>query len=96
MWPVERCGALDQHKANWDSAYCLGWIDGFHAHEVITNEMPLNCAPSGVTDFQLTKIFLKYAETHLEQLHEKAETVYALALIQAFPCRAEKAKNRDD
>jgi hypothetical protein len=58
---------------------------GVNAH---TNDNSLLCAniPDGVERGQLTKVVVRYMETHPKELHFSLSSLAALALKDAWPC----------
>jgi hypothetical protein len=45
------------------------------------------CTPPRGDETQFIRIFIQYARSHPERLHEDAELLTMTALMQAFPCR---------
>ena len=73
-------------------AYCVGYLTGiantseFYNH-VVRSELRA-CIPSGVTNGQLVKVFVKFADDNPALLHEPQGNGVIAAFGAAFPCPA--------
>jgi hypothetical protein len=71
---------------------CSRYIDGILDMQSVMiglgGAFPLFCLPkSGVSVDDATKIFIKWANEHPDELHKPARVSVVVALNAAFPCR---------
>ena len=60
-------------------------IAGTYDNEVSKAALP--CIPEQVEVGQLARIFIKYAQSHPEELHERDTLLVRRAFVKAFPCK---------
>ena len=75
------CPANDKSSCRM---YINGWIDGIIVPKSLTK---LICIPDGVTNGQMTDVFVKYLRAHPEKRHKIASILAWEATQKAFPCR---------
>jgi len=62
----------------------MGFFRGFISYHKIIQ--PKTCFPVGSTLGQIVKVFLRYADTHPEELHMDSFVLIIFALNDAWPC----------
>lgn len=69
---------------------CLGFFSAWNGVARMFGGSPQSalgvCRPPNVTNGQMARIFVKYAQNHPEQLHEGEGIVALYAISEAFPC----------
>lgn len=92
---AERCRDPIGSADAFGSGFCLGFIRGARDMafllDDVTPEEHRSCVPDGVTTGQLAKVFVRWADSHPEQLHVPAVVGVHRSTIAAFPCKP-KAK----
>lgn len=78
---VEFCTAKE---TSTDKVYCYGFFRGFISYHKIIQ--PKTCFPVGTSYEQIVKVFLRYADTHPEELHMDSFVLIMFALNDAWPC----------
>jgi hypothetical protein len=87
---LEEC----ESKTMFDQGRCLGYILG--ASDLKTmDDLPnqrqhLFCTAPAVINGQIVEVVVKYLKDHPENRHCQASTLVMAALIEAFPCSAER------
>jgi Rap1a immunity proteins len=73
-----------------NSELCRSWASGMHMmHGLMVGlkRRALYCRPDGVINSQIIQVYQVYLRNNPEKLHMPAETLFVLAMQQAFPCR---------
>lgn len=78
-----------------ESGNCLGYFRGTRDTFDLINmamkesypEARLVCIPKEVTNQQIYKVFIKYANKHPEMWHERAGSAVMFSLLEVFRCR---------
>jgi hypothetical protein len=84
---LDKTGNGNALQAGLCSGYIAGFVDGTYIGKV-HGHLPIPyCLPPNVTNDELAKVVIKYADQHPEQLHETAPYFIAKALSVTFPCR---------
>lgn len=81
-----------------DHAQCVGYLmgvaDSFSALQYVMGTS-LVCLPEDVTVGQLRHEFVKYAETHPDELEDKGRRSVEAAVVGAFPCPPDPSPEAD-
>ena len=77
----------EAEEGSFDSALCIGYIQGFADTESLTvkADSPF-CTPDGVSVGQLRAIIVKDMKEHPEKLHYPAAMLARFSLRDTFPC----------
>lgn len=87
---AESCRDVLGSDDAFGSGYCLGFIQGVRdLAQIMVQVTPkehLLCIPPQVTTGQLSKVFVRWADNHPEQLHIPPVVGVHRSIIAAFPC----------
>jgi hypothetical protein len=79
VFDVQRCGS-----------YLRGFADGISVAKIAHPQDVFFCLPTTISEDELTRVVVKYAEDHPEQLHVSAPVFVLSAYRRAYPCRITK------
>jgi hypothetical protein len=74
--------------------WCYGYLNGILDMQSLTEGnpyLPTLCTPPEVTMEQARRVVVKYLQNHPEKLHYGEHALTYIALIEAFPCKAQPA-----
>lgn len=98
---LHECEVASNENANLSPAeegqaeYCIAYLDGLtdaFAFWRFDNDKhkgqvpPPACIPTGVTNFELAKVVVKYLNDHPNSLHDSYRVLAVVALQVAYPC----------
>lgn len=94
---IARCTDNNPATRNLNLTACVSYIVGVvDEHVLYAEQIKLErtfhlmvpfCPPDGVTQGQIAKVFVQWANAHPEKLHESAARLAHLALSEAWPCK---------
>jgi|SRR6185369_3798837 len=100
---VERCTALEwsirrdkdgnvrKYKRNYQTAYCLGWINSAMAflnfHNEAGNHTLGVCMPEDVESTEVIKVFLDYVNKKPDELKYNPSLLIYWSLLDKYPCK---------
>jgi len=100
---VERCTALEwsirtdkdgsirKYKRNYQTAYCLGWINSAMAflnfHNEAGNHTLGVCMPEEMHSIDVLKTFLDYVHKNSEHLKYNPSLLIYWSLLEKYPCK---------
>ena len=76
----------DYIQGSFCTGYLIGIWDGLKVVKLAVAPDSKTCLPDGVNGDQMTRIFVKYAREHPEELHLPAAALAISAFAGAFPC----------
>lgn len=83
----EACSAKEGSGLRLSCAsYIVGISNGMALQASFAQTEKVTCIPDKVTYGQQTEIFTNYLRNHPESRHEPASYLYAMAMLEAFPC----------
>ncbi|MFG1479150.1 Rap1a/Tai family immunity protein [Xanthobacter sp. V4C-4] len=101
---VERCTAFEwsvktdeaeeitKYTQNYQSGYCLGWINSALAFLNFHNETGQHtlgvCLPDGITSRQVVDLFLTYVHDNPDDLKYNPSLLIYWSLLDAYPCKS--------
>ena len=100
---VERCtalewslqtnkeGEIEKYVRNYQSGYCLGWINSSMAYLSFHNEAGNHtlgvCMPEEINTVDVLKIFLDYVHANQEETKYNPSLLIYWALLEKYPCK---------
>jgi len=101
---VERCTALEwslrenkegevqKYERNYQTGYCLGWINSSMAYLEFHNEAGDHtlgvCMPEDIHTVDVLKIFLDYVHAKQEETKYNPSLLIYWALLEKYPCKS--------
>lgn len=74
-------------------SYISGYLDALHFVSLLGKSDIAFCLPQGSLSVpQAERVYVKFLDSHPEQLQENAGMLLGLSLVVAFPCRAPPQK----
>lgn len=80
-----------------DEGFCAGYLSGvtdvehmWKSVEGKSSKASHYCEPEEVTNGQILRILKKWLDDNPNKLHERADLIIHLALLEAFPCKVSK------
>lgn len=87
-------GNIEKPEEAVGVTYCAGFLSGINELHTVYSDDKLKfgikfyCPPQiGLQNEQLVKIFIKWADEHPEDLHQRASLGFLSAMKNAFPCK---------
>jgi hypothetical protein len=79
-----------------DSTFCAGYVSGVLDAREMQFAMDRSdhikgrnqyCRPTEVTNGQVFRVLKKWLENNPDKLHQRADSIIFVAMLEAFPCR---------
>ncbi|CAN0333875.1 unnamed protein product [Phaeothamnion confervicola] len=101
---VERCTALEWairkskdgnirwYRRNYQTGYCLGWINSAMAfvnfHNEAGNHTLAVCMPEDIQSLDALRTFLDYVHKNPDDIKYNASLLLYWALLEKYPCKS--------
>jgi len=93
-WSVRRDkeGNVRKYKRNYQTAYCLGWINSAMAflnfHNDAGNHTLGVCMPEDIESTAVIKVFLDYVNKNPDELKYNPSLLIYWSLLEKYPCKS--------
>ena len=92
-WSIRRdkAGNIRRYGRNYQSGYCLGWINSAMAflnfHNEAGNHTLGVCMPEDTQSMDVVKVFLDYVNKNPDELKYNASLLIYWSLLDKYPCK---------
>jgi hypothetical protein len=83
-------GAVTEYARDYQSGYCLGWINSamafFNFHNEAEQHTLAVCMPETIESTELLRLFLEYVNRNIEDTKYNPSLLLYWALLEKYPC----------
>jgi hypothetical protein len=92
-WSIRRSkdGSISKYGRNYQSGYCLGWINSAMAflnfHNEAGNHTLAVCMPEDMQSMDVIKVFLDYVHKNSDDMKYNPALLIYWSLLEKYPCK---------